>query len=88
MIDYPYEVELKLTCEACPEQYDAFYLGKKIGYLRLRHGIFTVDYPFCGEKIIFTAYPEGDGMFFDEEERSYYLGKAKIALMNEYNRYI
>ena len=35
-------IKLTLTCTACPEQYDALYEGKVVGYLRLRHGSFTV----------------------------------------------
>ena len=46
------EVELIKTCHACPEQYDAFFQGKQIGYLRLRHGEFRVDYPDCGDETI------------------------------------
>lgn len=31
------------TCEACPEQYDVYRDGKKIGYVRLRYGYLTAD---------------------------------------------
>ena len=33
-----------LTCDACPEQYDVFSNGKKVGYVRLRFGCLTADY--------------------------------------------
>ena len=33
------------TCYACPEQYDVFFHDFQIGYLRLRHGNFTAEYP-------------------------------------------
>lgn len=37
-------MDLFKTCGACPEQYDALTeTNKVIGYLRLRHGIFTVS---------------------------------------------
>lgn len=66
-------VALVKTCDACPEQYDAFDgQGRMIGYLRLRHGRFTVDYPDVGGKNVYTAYPDGDGMF-EENEREMYL---------------
>lgn len=36
-------IEFKQTCFACPEQYDAVDDGREVGYLRLRHGHFTVS---------------------------------------------
>ena len=41
-----YKIELVKTCGACPEQYDAYFEGYQVGYLRLRHGTFRVDYGF------------------------------------------
>ena len=77
-----YKIELVETCGACPEQYDAYFNGDQVGYLRLRHGIFRVDYGFCGGDTIFTEYPKGDGCF-EEDEREYYLGLASQAIMDE-----
>ena len=37
---------LVMTCECCPEQYDVYKNDEKVGYLRLRHGVFTVDCPY------------------------------------------
>lgn len=64
-------VKLVMTCDACPEQYDAFNgRGQRIGYLRLRHGSFTVQMPGVGGEVVYSAEPEGDGMFEpDERER-------------------
>lgn len=61
------------TCSACPEQYDVFddKTTEQVGYLRLRHGMFRADYPECGEETVYTACPKGDGMFDDNERRSY-----------------
>ena len=70
------EIELIRTCYACPEQYDAFVDGEQVGYLRLRHGFFTVEYPDANGKLIYEAEPEGDGLFSDNE-REYFLNKAK-----------
>lgn len=40
------DIELRQTCAACPEQYDAYLNGELVGYLRLRHGHFRVrTYP-------------------------------------------
>ena len=67
------------TCWACPEQYDAFIGGQKVGYLRLRHGAFTVSAPDCGGEVIHTAAPKGDGRF-DDHERDRHLSGAASAL--------
>lgn len=69
-------VVFELTCEACPEQYDAFIDGQKIGYLRLRNGYFRVDYLGA---TVYAAEPEGDGIF-KSEERNFYLRAAAHAL--------
>lgn len=74
------QIELVMTCAACPEQYDAFYKGKQVGYLRLRHGEFRVDFPTCGDETIFYSEEmQGDGMF-EDDEREHFLMKAKEAI--------
>lgn len=75
-------LELKITCSACPEQYDVFKDGKQVAYYRLRHGYFTVDYPECGGEEILNEYPNGDGIF-DDNERLLYLSKAMRALISK-----
>ena len=70
------QIILEQTCGACPEQYDAYFEGKNIGYLRLRHGYFRAEY---NDKIVYEAYPNGDGAF-DHNERKRYLKKAKKAI--------
>ena len=77
--------ELFRTCFACPEQYDVFYEGKQIGYLRLRHGNFTVEYPDVGGKLVMFASPKGDGIF-ELDEREHYLTKAVYSLLREHKR--
>lgn len=77
-------VRLILTCEACPEQYDAFLDGQQIGYLRLRHGYFRADYPDCGGETVYEAHTIGDGVF-DYDERSKHLKKAVKALKRRHN---
>lgn len=77
-------IVLELTCVACPEQYDAFFDGGQVGYLRLRHGHFRVDYPDCGGETIYDAYPDGDGSF-DPDERDFYLTEAKNAIAAKIN---
>ena len=87
MLFYPQNTEifgckLVLTCSACPEQYDVFYFGEQIGYLRLRHGNFSADYPDVGGRQVYAAHPQGDGMF-EPQERLYQLTKAVQALLAE-----
>lgn len=71
--DFYYKgISLVRTCYACPEQYDALDLRmEKVGYLRLRHGEFTVEVPTVGGRIVYVASPEGDGMFEDIEREKY-----------------
>lgn len=78
------DITLIETCSACPEQYDAFIGDKPVGYLRLRHGHFRVDYPQCGGETIYDAYPYGDGIF-EDYERYKYLQEAKQAICNKVN---
>ncbi|MGN6584108.1 MAG: hypothetical protein ACTHJV_10430 [Rhizobiaceae bacterium] len=68
-------IRLICTCSISPEQYDAFAGDQPIGYLRLRHGIFTVAYPDADGELIYEASPKGDGCF-EDDERAYFLTKA------------
>jgi hypothetical protein len=68
-------LELKMTCSACPEQYDVFKDGVQVAYYRLRHGEFTVDLTQNDDENIYTAEPNGDGIF-DDNERFIYMVKA------------
>lgn len=72
-------IVLKLTSRACPEQYDAYLGDRQVGYLRLRHGYFRVEYPDVGGEEIYSADPKGDGSFW-EDERDYYLRFAVDAI--------
>jgi len=74
------KIKLVKTCGACPEQYDAFdEKGNQVGYLRLRHGYFSVSFPDVGGETIYEAYPQGDGLF-EYEERDRYLSLAVNAI--------
>lgn len=59
----------------CPEQYDVFKGDVEVAYLRLRHGEFTAELTKAPGVDIYTAYPNGDG-FFDDDERDRYLAEA------------
>jgi len=75
-------LEIKLTCDACPEQYEVFKDGVQVAYYRLRHGEFRVDHPSCGDETIYEAEPLGDGMFY-EKERLVYLTKALRCVLSK-----
>lgn len=81
-------IRLVLTCWACPEQYDAFdERGRRVGYLRLRHGTFRVTCPdaeICRETVL-LGEPAGDGRF-DDNERMHWLTKAVDAINGWTNR--
>jgi hypothetical protein len=78
-------VKLVLTCGACPEQYDAYLDDRQIGYMRLRHGVFTVDYPdHGGAQVYCTTDLWGDGEFWDAAERKKHLTKAVKALLERH----
>jgi hypothetical protein len=71
---------LKRTCYASPEQYDAVdEHGRQVGYLRLRHGCFTVDCPDANGEEVLSASPLGDGLF-EPQEREDWLRKAIDAI--------
>lgn len=74
------EIRLVRTCFACPEQYDAYDQDDvQVGYLRLRHGFFRVDFPDCGGETLYKAETVGDGIF-EDDERDYHLARAKEAI--------
>ncbi len=73
-------IRLVKTCDACPEQYDAFDGDRLVGYLRLRHGYFNVRCPDHNGEVVYEATPEGDGIF-ECDERDYHLRFAVNAIL-------
>lgn len=76
------DITLEQTCGACPEQYDAYFNGERVGYLRLRHGYFAVKYLNPSGELLYDANPDGDGCF-EVEERDMYLTAAKNAIIRK-----
>lgn len=77
------EIELQQTCSACPEQYDAYFQGSQVGYLRMRWGHFWVYCPDAGGEIVMAkkvSESEYQGAFNDED-REAWLQKAKEAIV-------
>lgn len=62
-----------LTCCMCPEQYDVYDdKGNKVGYVRLRWGELTCEWPDVFGKLIYSE-EVGDGFtgcFESEKQRS------------------
>ena len=81
----PDDIKLEMTCGACPEQYEANYKGSEVGYLRLRHGYFYASVPNVGGADVYEAWPKGDGVFYDQEERDHHLNNAKEAIADWLN---
>ena len=80
-------MKLVKTCDACPEQYDAINENdEQIGYLRLRHGSFTVSCPNALDTLVYkTINVKGDGEFFDDE-REMFLKEAVQAIQRYYKQ--
>jgi len=75
-------LKAELTCSAHPEQYDVFDgTGRLVGYVRLRHGFFRVDYPSCmGEAVYEKEFDDSRGYFEDDGERAEHLTTGLNAL--------
>lgn len=56
MIDLHFEQ----TCFACPEQYDVYYRTQKVGYVRLRHGVFSVSTADMVTDLFTQSFPLDD----------------------------
>jgi len=80
------KMKLVQTSPACPEQYDAFDEdGNQVGYLRLRHGRFRVDFPEHSKETIYEAHPKGDGVF-EDKERDFFLQEAYNVIIGKLSR--
>lgn len=78
-----HDIELTLTCRAAPEQYDAYWKGVQVGYLRLRHGWFYAAVPDVGGDVVYEAEPEGESSFLPTEREGYLLA-AREAIAAHY----
>ena len=52
----------------CPEQYDVYYKGENVAYMRLRHGTFRVEVKGV---IVYEADTDGDGSFMQHERKKF-----------------
>lgn len=76
------DLTFNLTCAACPEQYEVFDSnGNQVGYVRLRFGYLRVDYPDCGDEVIYeNEFSDSWKGEFTEDEREYYLKEIAEAI--------
>lgn len=89
-------LDFKLTCLACPEQYDVFLDDEEVGYIRLRHGVLSVDFTPTEERLgewdADVIYPQelkiltGDGNFSNEEERNYFLNRCAEEILKHIHK--
>lgn len=81
-------LEFYLTCSACPEQYDVEDKdGNMVGYVRLRWGELTCEYPDVGGEYIYHA-SIGDGWtggFEDDEQRMFHLNAIADKILEKMN---
>lgn len=87
----PSELQLKMTCAVCPEQYDVFdKSGRYLGYLRLGDWSFTVNCIRPGEEHeeFVSDYSSmcWRGSFMDDKERSQYLSIARRDIAEFYRK--
>lgn len=77
-------ISMRMTCGACPEQYDMYYNGSYVGYFRLRHGSYSV---WDSNQIndLYRASPYGDGCFDDDNEREFFLTMGQLAVLSHIN---
>ena len=76
------------TCSGCPEQYDVFDSNDNIvGYVRLRYGALTCQYPDIGGELIYEASVGDDwtGSFESDEQREHYLNVIANKILKKAN---
>lgn len=76
------EFILDMTSFAAPEQYDVYLNGEQVGYLRLRNGHFTCDYPEYGKQRLVNAYINSQSRF-EEQERDLMIRTALTAITQQ-----
>ena len=59
-----------LTCRVVPEQYEVTRNGVPSGYIRVRWGGMSVDYPDAGGEDLYEGSVDGFGGFSDHERES------------------
>lgn len=75
-------LEFRLTCSSCPEQYEVFREGKRVAYVRLRHGFLSVNAPDCvGKEILSHEFDGHLGWFDTASQRHGWLNRIARAIL-------
>ena len=76
------EIVLDKTCCACPAQWDAYFSGEIVAYIRFRYGRMTVECPDVGGELVYSMQSEDgmQGMFNSDVEEKVFLSKALNAI--------
>jgi len=78
-----WKFSLEALSAACPESYDAFLDGKRVGHIKLRYGRLTVWYDDVGGEIVLRKHLQHMfGLFADAEDRHNHLIEACEAIRN------
>jgi hypothetical protein len=78
-------IDLRMTCDQCPEQYDMYLNDIHLGRVHLRHGCMSVTIAHADgtDHEIFYDEPLGaEGKFVDDSQRKLYLNDIKKAAMD------
>lgn len=77
------DMELVMTCESFPEQYDVIYNGERIGYIRYRGGKLTCQ-PVKDDELLWLdlvcRIDESYGGVIPDDKRGEWLSECKEAL--------
>lgn len=78
------KLNFELTCESCPEQYDVYFEGKQVAYVRLRGGYLSCECPDVNGELVYSRmFSNWAGGFTSEWARKRYLRKlARIIKRN------
>jgi hypothetical protein len=78
--------DFKLTCSACPEQYDVFDSnGTQVAYVHLRWGGLYASCPDCGGETVYSVDLDHNyGSFDSDEERMRHLNAIADAIQEHY----
>ena len=77
------------TCSMCPEQYEVYDSANRlVGYIRLRWGSLTCEYPDVGGELVYMTCFDDDmrGFFVNEKERAYHLNEIADRLNKKLKR--
>lgn len=67
--------EFRMTCMACPEQYDVFLGEELVGYVRLRWGCIRAEFPDVWRELVYVHEFNDPfmGCFDNEKQRMKHL---------------